>query len=93
MGQTDLSRGEVGSERTDPNSDMNQTEQALVTLGQTEQTQGPPWTTANGTKTHPGPDQRDPIPGSDRRDPKPTLDQTEQTQDLDQAEQTQDTED
>ena len=50
MGQTDLGRGQGGSDRTDSNSGMGQEEQTLVTLGQTEQTQGQHWARPNRPK-------------------------------------------
>ena len=66
-----------GSDRTDPNSGMGQAEETLVTLGQTEQTQGQHWTRQNPPKIKPGPDRKDSVHGPDRTDPRPTLGQTE----------------
>ena len=90
MGQTDLGRRQGVSDRTDPNSVMGQTEQTLVTLCQTEQTQGQHWPRRNRPKTNPGPDRKDSVPGPDRTDPRLTQGQTEKTQYLGQIEQIQD---
>ena len=78
-----------GSERADPNSSMDHTEQISVVLGQTKQTQdlcqtkqtqGRPWARPSRPNINPWPDRTDPRTRSDRTDPRPTLNLTDQTQ-------------